>query len=100
MTGFFKFIKEQGIVGLAMGFILGGSINKMITSLVNDIIQPAIGLLIGNKQGELAAAHYKTLAYGSFAANAIDFLIIAVLVYVVFKTMKLDKIDLPGMPKK
>ena len=100
MTGFFKFIKEQGIVGLAMGFILGGSINKMISSLVNDIIQPTIGLLIGNKQGELAAAHYKTVAYGSFIANAIDFIIIAVLVYIAFRTMKLNKIELPGMPKK
>jgi len=94
MTGFFTFIQKQGIVGLAMGFILGGSVNKMVSSLVGDIIQPAIGLLIGNTQGELAAAHYKTLMYGSFVSNIIDFLIIAAIVYFIFRAMRLDKIDI------
>lgn len=99
MTGFISFIKQQGIAGIAMGFILGGSINKTVTSLVSDIIQPGIGILIGNRQGQLAAAHYNSVMYGNFIASAIDFLIIALLVYVAFKTMKLDKIEIPGATK-
>ncbi|MFA6171480.1 MAG: MscL family protein [Patescibacteria group bacterium] len=100
MIGFFTFIRQQGIAGLAMGFILGGSINKMVSSLVSDVIQPFIGLLLGNRQGELSAVHYQSLMYGRFISNIIDFLIVALIVYVVFKTMKLDKIELPGAAKK
>ncbi|MEI7497913.1 MAG: MscL family protein [Candidatus Falkowbacteria bacterium] len=93
VTGFVQFIREQGVVGLAIGFILGTSINKVVTSLVNDIIQPSIGLLFGSGQ-ELATMHYKTIMFGRFIAGLIDFAIIAAVVYFGFKGLKLDRLDL------
>ena len=40
MKGFLEFVREQGVVGLATGFILGGAVSKVVTSLVTDIINP------------------------------------------------------------
>ena len=40
MRGFLNFIREQGVVGLAIGFILGGAISKLVAALVNDLINP------------------------------------------------------------
>lgn len=93
LVGFVQFIREQGVVGLAIGFILGTSINKVVTSLVNDIIQPAIGLMAGSGQ-ELVALKFKTIMYGRFLAGLIDFAIIAAVVYFGFKGLKLDRLDL------
>lgn len=92
VVGFIQFIREQGVVGLAIGFILGTSINKVVTSLVNDIIQPAIGLLFGKADG-LVSLQYKSLMYGKFISNIIDFAIIAAVVYFGFKGLKLDRLD-------
>ncbi|OGG09558.1 hypothetical protein A2154_01360 [Candidatus Gottesmanbacteria bacterium RBG_16_43_7] len=47
MKGFINFIREQGVVGLAVGFILGGAVSKLVASLVNDIINPVIGVILG-----------------------------------------------------
>ena len=46
MRGFLTFIREQGVVGLAVGFILGGAISKVVTSLVENIIQPLLGYVL------------------------------------------------------
>lgn len=92
LVGFIQFVREQGVVGLAIGFILGTSINKVVTSLVTDIIQPAIGLAFGN--GELVNLKFKTIMYGHFLAGLIDFAIIAAVVYFGFKGLKLDRLDL------
>jgi len=92
-TGFIQFIREQGIVGLAIGFILGTSINKVVTSLVNDIIQPSIGLLFGAGQ-DLVSLKFRNIMYGRFLAGLIDFAIIAAIVYFGFKGLKLDRLDL------
>lgn len=92
MKGFIDFIREQGVVGLAIGFILGGAVSKLVASLVNDLIQPLIGMVFGSSEG-LASLSYGSLAYGSFLAILIDFLIVAAVVYFGFKALKLDKID-------
>lgn len=47
MKGFMNFVREQGVVGLAVGFILGGAVAKMVTALVTDLLNPLIGLLMG-----------------------------------------------------
>ena len=48
MKGFLQFVREQGVVGLAIGFILGGAISKLVTALVDDIISPILGLGLSN----------------------------------------------------
>lgn len=89
---FVIFVRQQGVVSLAIAFILGGAINKVVSSLVQDIIQPIIGLFFGSTQG-LKAWHLGPVMMGNFAANAIDFLIIAWVVYFIFKKLDLERLD-------
>lgn len=96
MQGFLTFIREQGVVGLAVGFILGGSVSKVVAALVEDIINPVIGLVLGSAAGlkemafTLAGAEIKL---GAFVAVLIDFLVVAAVVYYGFKGLGLDKLD-------
>ena len=96
MKGFVEFIREQGVIGLAVGFILGGSVSKVVTAIVNDLINPILGLALGSSKG-LEAAHFKLfgakILYGHFAATLIDFIVIAAVVYFVIKGLKLDTLD-------
>lgn len=97
MKGFLNFIREQGVVGLAIGFILGGSAREVVNSLVEDIIDPILGLILGVTDG-LAEATFllsgAEIRYGSFVSVLIDFAIVAAVVYFVFKGLGLDKLDL------
>lgn len=92
MSGFLTFIREQGVVGLAIGFILGGAVSKLVASLVEDIIQPVIGMIFGSPDG-LSALSSGSIMWGKFLAVGIDFLIIAAVVYFGFKALKLEDID-------
>lgn len=96
LNGFMDFVREQGVVGLAVGFILGGAVAKVVSSLVTDIINPIVGLALGSAEG-LKGATVKigeaTLAYGSFIATLLDFAIIAGVVYLGVKIIGLDRLD-------
>lgn len=96
MKGFVEFIREQGVVGLAIGFILGGAVSKVVASLVGDIINPFLSITLGGA-GNLkdATFHVKTITvpWGNFAANLIDFLVIATVVYIGFKILRFEKLD-------
>lgn len=98
MKGFLDFIREQGVIGLAVGFILGGAISKLVTSLVTDIINPILGIFMG-AAGNLKEASFSLagsqVMVGSFISTLIDFLIIASVVYYGVKKMGLDKLDKP-----
>jgi len=101
MRGFIDFIRERGVMGLAIGFILGGAISKTVASLVEDIINPLIGLAMGrinlaDKAFNLGNASIK---YGSFISAIINFIIIAAVVYFGFKILKLEKLDKKKEPK-
>lgn len=96
MKGFMDFIREQGVMGLAVGFILGGAVSKVVASLVTDIINPLLGVILG------AAGNLSTMAitigpakimWGSFLSVLIDFLVIALVVYYGVKGLGLDKLD-------
>jgi large conductance mechanosensitive channel len=89
---FITFVREQGIVGLAIGFILGGAVSKVVASLVQDIIQPTIGLIFGSTQG-LKALHLGPIMVGNFLAIFIDFVIVSAVVYFFFKKLRLEMLD-------
>jgi len=93
MSGFIKFIREQGVIGLAVGFILGAAVSDLVGSLVRDIINPIIGFLIGSTEG-LAEINVGVVSVGAFISVLIDFFIIAAVVYWIFRILKLDKLDL------
>ncbi|OGG04320.1 hypothetical protein A2Z33_04195 [Candidatus Gottesmanbacteria bacterium RBG_16_52_11] len=96
MKGFVRFIGAQGVVGLAIGFILGQAVSKVVTSLVNDIVNPVIGVILGAagslKDQYLAIGPVKIM-WGNFAANLIDFFILAFVIYYSFRILRLDKLD-------
>lgn len=96
MRGFVNFIREQGVVGLAVGFILGGAVSKLVTGLVTDLINPVVGLAIGKlgnlKDFGIKIGHTKIL-WGDFVSDLIDFIIIAFVVYFGVKLLRLEKID-------
>ena len=96
LAGFMDFIREQGVVGLAVGFILGGAVSKLVASLVNDIINPILGLALG-AVGDLADASIRLagaeIMWGSFVSVLIDFVVISLVVFYGVKALKLDRID-------
>ncbi len=96
MKGFMDFIRAQGVVGLAVGFILGGSVSKVVTSLVQDIINPVLGIILG-AAGNLSNMYIMIgsakLMWGHFLSVALDFVIIALVVYYGIHFLKLDKLD-------
>lgn len=94
--GFVEFIQSQGVVGLAVGFIMGGSITKLITAFVTNIINPLVGILV-SRAGDLSSNYFSIagakVMWGSFVSSFIDFIIIAFVVYFGVKLLGLDKLD-------
>jgi large conductance mechanosensitive channel len=96
MKGFINFIREQGVVGLAVGFILGGAISKLVSSIVNDLINPLLGLVLGatdNLQNSYLQLGPSKIMWGNFLTTLIDFIVIAFVVYFGVTILKLDRLD-------
>ena len=96
VKGFIDFIRERGVVGLAVGFIIGGAITKLVGSIVNDLVNPLLGILlgaVGNLDSYSIQVGGAQLMFGRFISNLIDFLIIAFVVYVGVKLLRLEKLD-------
>ncbi len=96
MKGFLDFVREQGVVGLAVGFILGGAVSKLVSALVEDIISPILALGLSNVEN-LQKAYIQIgsakIMWGNFLNVFIDFVVIALVVYSGVKLLKLDKLD-------
>ena len=86
---FKEFIMQGNVVDLAVGVIIGGAFGKIVTSLVNDILMPIIGILIGGIDftGLSVEVADAKILYGSFIQNIVDFLIIAFCIFCVVKTI-------------
>ena len=95
MKGFINFIREQGVTGLAVGFILGGAVSKLVTAIVTDLIDPFVGLALGSMDG-LKESYFgigsAKIMYGDLISVFIDFIIISLVVYFGVKLLKLDKL--------
>lgn len=95
MKGFIEFIRSQGVIGLAVGFIMGGSITKLITAFVNDIINPIVGIFMGaaDLQGSYLQIGGAKIMWGDFVSSLVDFIIIAFIVYFSVKVLGVSKLD-------
>ncbi len=96
MKGFIEFIREQGVIGLAVGFILGGAISKLVASLVKDIINPFLGIVLGavnNLNNVVFHLGKAEILIGNFVSALIDFIIIAFVIYFGVKKLGLDRLD-------
>lgn len=81
---------------MAIGFVMGGAVSKIVASFVQDIINPLVGVIIG-RAGDLANFQLKigtvAISWGHFLSSLIDFLIIALVIYYGFKVLGLEKFD-------
>ena len=84
---FKTFISRGNVVDMAVGVIIGGAFGKIVTSLVNDVLMPVIGVFLGGldfsdlsiKVGDA------TIKYGSFIQTIVDFLIVAFCIFIIVK---------------
>ena len=98
---FKQFISRGNVVDLAVGVIMGSTFTKIVTSLVNDVMMAAIGMIIGDISFEnmkyVISPATDTVAesaiyYGTFIQNVVDFLLVAVVVFIMVKLInKLHK---------
>ena len=91
---FKAFVMRGNVVDMAVGVIIGGAFGKIVTSLVNDIFMPIIGMVLGNvnftsleiKLGEpVEGAQQAAIRYGMFIQEIVNFLIIAFCIFMVIK---------------
>ena len=97
---FKAFIMRGNVVDMAVGVIIGGAFGKIVTSLVNDIFMPIIGMVLGNvdftsleiKLGEpVEGAEQAAIRYGMFIQEIVNFLIIALCIFMVIKLINKAK---------
>jgi large conductance mechanosensitive channel len=95
LRAFVGFVREQGVVGLAIGFLLSNSVSGIVNSLVTNVINPVIGLALGrvNLDDKMIVIGAATVKYGAFISSIIDFLIIAAVIFFIFKGLRLDRLD-------
>ena len=93
---FKAFVMRGNVVDLAVGVIIGGAFGKIVTSLVNDIFMPIIGMILGNvnfssleiKLGEpVEGVEQAAIRYGAFIQEIVNFLIIALCIFMVIKVI-------------
>lgn len=91
---FKQFISKGNVIDLAVGVIIGSAFGKIVTSLVNDLLMPIIGIMIGglNFSSLVIRVGDATIYYGTFFQNVIDFLIVAACIFIFVKILsKLSK---------
>ena len=117
MAEFKQFIARGNVMDMAVGVIIGGAFGKISTSLVNDVIMPAVSMLTGgvdfsnwkivlkaavaNAEGVIDPATEVAIRYGSFLATILDFLIIAFAVFCLIKflnSLHKKKEEAPAAP--
>ena len=104
---FKEFISRGNVLDMAVGVIIGAAFGKIVTSLVNDILMPIIGVIVGglNFSGLSIKIGDANILYGSFIQNIIDFLIVAACIFIIvrlFSKLSRKKKDEPAPepPKK
>lgn len=110
---FKAFAMRGNVVDMAVGVIIGGAFGKIITSLVNDIIMPPIGLLTGNMDfrqlafnlnSPIGDAKPVSINYGAFINTVLDFLIVSFCIFMIIKGMSslknLEPVPIPAPTEK
>ena len=84
---FKKFIARGNVLDLAVGVIVGGAFSSIVTSLVNNIFTPLIGLILGGVDFSNLSITFKDtqIMYGAFIESVIDFLIVAFCLFIIVK---------------
>lgn len=100
VNGFMEFIRTQGVIGLAVGLVLGVQIKAVVDSLIASFINPILGLVLPGT-GDLSKKTFTIVigdksalfTYGAFISVLLSFVVVAAVVYFIIKGLKLDKLD-------
>lgn len=100
LAGFMIFVREQGVVGLAIGLVLGTQVKTLVDQMVISFINPIVGLVLPG-EGTLAEKAFslslngktQDFLWGAFVSQFISFMTVAAVVYFVFKALHLEKLD-------
>jgi len=99
-SGFVEFLRTQGVVGLAIGFIIGTQAKVLVDQLNASFINPLLGLMLGSGNNLTAEKFSLTVgnntaifSWGAFVFVLINFVITAAIVYFAFRWLRLDKLD-------
>lgn len=95
LSEFKKFVSRGNVVDMAVGVIVGGAFGKIVTSLVNDILMPLIGIILGGLDFSNLSIKINdaTIAYGAFIQSVVDFLIIAFCIFMMVKLFEKFKFE-------
>ncbi len=101
LQGFVDFFREQGVVGVAVGLILGLAAKSLVDSFVTNFVNPTLGVILGGTDlaRKFVCVQYTNsvcaskIGYGRFISDLISFIIIAFIVYILVKMLKLERLD-------
>ncbi|MCL2038359.1 MscL family protein [Candidatus Saccharibacteria bacterium] len=97
-NGFFEFMSEQGIIGLAVGLVLGTAAATLANSFINNIVMPPVGLLLGSTDGlrgvvwEISTRQgdVVSIQYGAFLNDLVNFMVILLVIYVIVRSLHIE----------
>ena len=98
---FKEFISKGNVLDLAVGVIIGTAFSKIVNSLVNDILMPFLGVITGGNDltGLTITIKDATISYGVFIQNIIDFLLMAICVFIIVKVVNQVKTNIEKLDK-
>ena len=100
-SGFVNWLRQNAVIGLAVGFVVGTQMQVVVKQLIDSFINPLFQLFFGGQQLSQRTAylhfngHTQPFAWGAFVSALINFLFILLTIYIIIKFLKLDKFDKP-----
>ena len=102
LEDFMDFIREQGVVGLAIGLTMGVAVTAFVNSIVTNLVNPLTGLILPGTENlnskyicldTVDGVCTNKLSWGAVVSSLISFLTIALVIYFVVRGLRLDKLD-------
>lgn len=100
LTGFMGFVRQHGVVGLAVGLAIGIQAGNVVNAIVAGLVDPLVGFIIGDTEGLSSASFYFSaggrsmeIMWGSVVSSLITLSAVSALIYYVVMGLKLDKAD-------
>lgn len=100
LRNFMNFVREHGVVGLAVGLAIGTQVGVVVKTIVENLVNPIVGFVVGDTKGLeqldftiTAGDRAMTIGWGAILSSLIVLLAISAIIYIVVNGLKLDKID-------
>lgn len=100
LNGFTDFLREQSVIGIGIGLVLGTQLKSVVDSVNNGLVLPLTQLVLPNQQNladQVLRVHIDgrniSLGWGGIVYNVFNFIVVALIVYLIFKVFKLDRLS-------